>query len=212
MFDPTQCKDFLLKLDNAETLSITGNSLRFESRVVRTIVYLLEPVSLLAAIVAGFVWLSWWGLLIAPGVFVFWSLLKSASPGGRQRIVGPLITFALGILLTIAFREQGVGFVIFVLAVSLLYIAEKMLYALPVLFFSFLTHSNYELVNVVYENPVDDFNREMKIPLMWHVETPKGKLPQVKPELPSRFFLTLYGFFNKECRTKALNGRGKPRR
>jgi hypothetical protein len=87
------------------------------------------------------------------------------------------------------------------LAVSLLYLAEKMLYALPVLFFSFLTHSNYELVNVVYENPVDDFNREMKIPLMWHAETPEGKIPQENAKLPSRFFLTLYGFFNKKCRT-----------
>ena len=79
MFDPPQCKDFLLKLDNAEALSKTGNSLRFESRVVRTIVYFLEPVLLLVAIVAGFAWLKWWGILIAPGVFVFWSLLKSVS-------------------------------------------------------------------------------------------------------------------------------------
>jgi hypothetical protein len=29
MFDPTQCKDFLLKLDNPEALATTGNPLRF---------------------------------------------------------------------------------------------------------------------------------------------------------------------------------------
>ena len=93
----------------------------------------------------------------------------------------------------------------------MLYLSEKMLYALPVMFFSFLARSNYKLVNMVYKNPVDDFNREMGIPFMWHVETPEGKIPQANAKLPSRLFLTLYGFFNKECRTKAFSGRGKPR-
>ena len=203
MFDPTQCKDFLLKLDKAESLSRTGNSLRFESRVVRAIVYFLEPVSILIAVVAGFVWLNWWGILIAPGIFVFWILLKSISCGGRQRLVGPLITFAIGILLALVFGTQGVGFVILVLSLSLLYLAEKMLYALPVLFFSFLTRSDYELVNVVYDQAVDNFNREMGIPLMWHVETPEGRIRKPSPQLPPRLFLTLYGLMNKECRAAA---------
>jgi len=178
MFDATQCKDFLLKLNNAEALSSTGNSLRFESRIVRTIVYFVEPMSLLVAMVGGFLWLHWWGLLIAPGVFVLWGLLKSVSSGGKQRLVGPLITFGLGVFLAFAFRDQGVGFVVFLLSLSLLYLAEKMLYALPVLFFSFLTRSNYDLVTIVYDQPVDKFNREMGIPLMWHVETPDGRLPR----------------------------------
>jgi hypothetical protein len=203
MFDATQCKDFLLKLDNAEALSSTGNSLRFESRVVRSIVYFLEPVSLLVAIAAGFVWLRWWGFLIAPGVFLFWSILKSVSSGGRQRLIGPWITFGLGIFVAFAFRDQGVGFVVFVLSLSLLYLAEKMLYALPVLFFSFLTRSNYALVNIVHDQPVDTFNRKMGIPLMWHVEAPDGTLPKPTVRLPSRLFLTLYGWMNKKCRTSA---------
>ena len=109
MFYPIQCKDFLLKLDNAEALSCTGNSLRFESRVVRIIVHFLEPVTLLAAIVAGFVWLKWWGLLVAPSVFIFWSMIKSMSSGGRQGIIGPFITFALGVFLAVVVREQGPG-------------------------------------------------------------------------------------------------------
>lgn len=181
MFDPTQCKDFLFKLDNAEALATTGNSLRFESRVVRAIVHFLEPVSILAAMVSGFMWLQWWGLLIVPGVIIFWSLLKSVSSGGRQRLVGPLIIFTVGIFLVFTFRDQGVGFMIFVFSISLLYLAEKMLYALPVLFFSFLTPSNYELMNVLYDKPINEFNREMRIPLMWHVETPQGKIPDIKP-------------------------------
>jgi len=212
MFDPTQCKDFLLKLDNAEALSKTGKSLRFELRVVRTIVHFLEPVSLLVAIVAGFVWLKWWGLLMAPSVCIFWIMIKSMSSSGRQGIIVPFITFSLGVVLMVVFREQGPACITFILALSLLYLSEKMLYALPVVFFSFLVRSNYELVNVVYDKPVDDFNREMDIPLMWHVETPEGKIPQANPKLPSRLFLTLYGFFNKECRTKAFSGRNKPRR
>lgn len=203
MYDPTQCKEFLLKLDNAEALSRTGNSLRFESRVVRAIVYFLEPASLLVAMVAGFVWLRWWGIFIAPGVFVFWSLLISVSSGGRQRLLGPLITFALGIFFAFTFRAQGVGFIMFAVSMSLLYLAEKMLYALPSVFFSFLTYSNYNLVNVVYDEPLGDLNREMGIPLMWHVETPDGRIPKPSPKLPPRLFLTLYGLMNKECRTKA---------
>lgn len=206
MFDAAQCKDFLLKLNNAEALSSTGNSLRFESRVVRTIVYFLEPVSLLMSMVGGFLWLRWFGLLVAPGVFIFWSLLKSVSSGGRQRLLGPLLTFALGIFLAFAFRNHGVGFIIFAVSLSSLYLAEKMLYALPVLFFSFLTRSNYDFVRVVYEQPVDGFNREMGIPLMWHVETPGGSLPKPSVKLPSHLFLTVYGWMNKECRVKAFGG------
>lgn len=210
-FDPTQCKDFLLKLDNAEAMSSIGSSLRFESRLLRVIVHFFEPVSLLIAMISGFVWLKWWGLLTAPGVFVFWMLLKSMSSGGRQRIVGPIVTFLLGVVLAAVFRDQGAGYITFVLALSMLYLSEKMLYALPVMFFSFLARSNYELVKVIYKKPVDDFNREMGVPLMWHVETPEGNIPQASPKLPSRLFLTLYGFFNKECRTKAFSKRGKPR-
>ena len=93
----------------------------------------------------------------------------------------------------------------------MLYLSEKMLHALPVIFFSVLARSNYELVKVVYKKPVDYFNREMGVPLMWHFETPEGEIPQESPKLPSRLFLTLYGFFNKECRTKTFSGRGKPR-
>ena len=170
---------------------------------MRTIVYFMEPVSLLMPMVGGFLWLHWWGLLVAPGVFIFWSFLKSVSSGGRQRLVVPLFTFALGIFLALAFREQGAGFIIFAVSLSVLYLAEKMLYALPVLFFSFLTRSNYDLVRIVYGQPVDGFNREMGIPLMWHVETPGGRLSKPGVKLPSRFFLTLYGWMNKECRTRA---------
>ena len=137
--------------------------------------------SFIVAAAAGFLWVHWWGLLIAPGLLVFLSLLKSRSSCGKQRIVGPLITFAIGILFAFAFRDQGVGFVIFTLAVSLLYLAEKMLYALPVLFFSILTLSNYDLVNAVYEKPLDNFNLKMGIPLMWHVETPEGRIPKAGP-------------------------------
>lgn len=211
-FDPAQCKDFLLKLDNAEALSRIGNPLRFESGLVRTIVNFIEPASLLAAILAGFLWLKWWGFLTAPGVFVFWMLLKSMSSGGRQRIVVPMVIFLLGVALTVVFRDQGTGYITFALALSVLYLSEKMLYTLPVMFFSLLARSNYELVNMVYEKPVDDLNSEMGVPLMWYVETPEGKLPQAKQKLPSRLFLTLYGFFNKQCRTKAFRGRGKPPR
>ncbi|MFC1552827.1 hypothetical protein ACFL6P_09740 [Candidatus Latescibacterota bacterium] len=212
MFDPTQCKDFLLKLDNAEALSSLGNSLRFESRVVRFIVSFLEPISLLVAIVASFVWLKWWGLLVAPVVFIIWFMIKSMSSGGIQRIIGPFINFALGVVLAVVFREQGPGLITFIIAMSVLYLLEKMLYALPVLFFSFLVSSNYELVNVVYGLHVDEFNRNMGIPLMWYIETPEGKIPRVTPKLPSRLFLTLYCFFDKECRTKAFSGRDKTHR
>lgn len=211
MFDSTQCKDFLLKLDNAEALSSMGNSLRFESQVVRIIAYFLEPVSLLLAIVAGFVWLKWWGLLVAIGVFIFWSMIKSMSSGGRQGIIGPFVMFTLGVVLAVGVQEQGPGCITLIIALLLLYLSEKMLYALPVLFFSFLVRSNYELMNVVYDKPIDDFNRQMGIPLMWYVKIPEGKIPQASPKLPSRLFLTLYGFFNKECRTKAFSGRNKPR-
>jgi len=212
MFDPTQCKDFLLNLDNAEAVATIGNFLRFESRVVRAIAHFVEPLSILVAIVAGFVWLRWWGLLIAPGVILFWSLLKSVSSGGKQRFVGPLLFFTGGIFLAFTFRDQGVGYVIFMLSISSLYLAEMMLYALPVLFFSFLTYSDFELVNLLYDKPIDEFNREMGIPLMWHLETSQGGVPDSYPKMPSRFFLTLYCFFNKECRSKAFSGRHQPRR
>jgi hypothetical protein len=157
--------------------------------------------------VGGFLWLHWWGLLIAPSVFVFWSLLKSVSSGGRQRLVGPLITFWIGVLVAFAFRGQGLGFVVFLLSLSLLYLAEKMLYALPVLFFSILTRSNYDFANIVYDQPDDKSNREMDIPLMWHVKTPEGRLPKPCVKLPSRLLLTLYGWMNKECRTRASRAR-----
>lgn len=171
MYDAAQCKDFLLKLNNEESVSIVGNSLRWQSNVIRAIVYFLEPVSLLAAIASAFVWTKWWGLLITPAVFIFWFMLKSASSTGRQRIVLPWLVFGSGIAIAVINREMGLGFMSFMIAMSVLYLAERMLYALPVLFFSLLTHSNHKLVSLLYEKPIDDFNKDIGVPLMWYVET-----------------------------------------
>lgn len=209
-FDPAQCKNFLLDLNNEECESVTGKSLRIESGIVKFIVYFLEPVCLLCAMVSGLFWVKWWGLLVVAGVFAFWILLKSMSSGGKQRIFGPLLIFSCGMFLALVFRGQGPAYITFVIALSMLYLGTTMLYALPVLFFSVLTRSNYAIANLLYENPVDNLNQEMGIPLMWHVDTTNRKLPKSEPQLPSRLFLTIYGIFNKECRDMAFNRRRKP--
>ena len=175
MFDAAQCKDFLLNVDNTDALSAFGDSLWGQSKAVRLLAYVVEPGSLLAAIVAGFVWMGWWGLLAALGVFIFFGTLKASSARGRQGIVGPIVVFSLGLLLAVTLREHGLDCVVFIVALAVLYLSVKMLYALPVVFFSFLVRSNYALVNAVYERPMDEFNRQMGVPLMWHVEIPKSQ-------------------------------------
>ena len=212
-YDAAQCKDFLLRLNWRTFQADTGKSLRAQCSTIRAIVYAIEPLSLLVSMIASFVWLKWWGLLIAPAVFFLWGFLKSVSSGGRQSIAKPILVFAAGIAASIWFRNQGVGFVIFILGLSTLYLAEKMLYALPVLFFSFLTRSCYELVGLLYERPMDDFNKQIGCPIMWHVETVDGALSKPTVKMPSRTYLALYGMFNKECRTIASNATArKPRR
>lgn len=201
-YDAAQCKDFLLRLNWRAFWADTGTSLRAQCNTIRAIVYAIEPLSLLASMIASFLWLKWWGLLIAPAVFFLWGFLKSVSSGGRQSIAKPLMVFAAGIAASIWFRGQGVGFVVFGLSLSTLYLAEKMLYALPVLFFSFLTRSCYDLVSLLYEQPMDDFNKQIGCPIMWHVETVDGALPKPTVRMPSRAYLALYGMFNRECRTK----------
>lgn len=177
MFDPAQCKNFLLQLDNAHAEQRLGYSFRLESRIIRLIAHVAEPGSLLIAIVFGFVWLKWWGLLLAPLTVGFSAVLKSVACGGRQRIFRPLVVFVAGISLAFLLRERGVAFDIFMSALSVLYLAGTLLYALPVWFFSSLIWSHYELMNAVYSVPIDQFNRGMGIPLMWHVETPGGRPP-----------------------------------
>jgi hypothetical protein len=77
-------------------------------------------------------------------------------------------------------------------AISVLYLAETFLYALPVWFFSSLLWTHYELVKTFHGTPIDPFNRSMGVPLMWHVETPNGEPPKVPSGL-SRLILVLYG-------------------
>lgn len=202
-YDAAQCKKFLLRLNWKTFQSDTGKSLRAQCSTIRAIVYVIEPLSLLVSMIASFMWLKWWGLLIAPVLFFLCVFLKSVSSGGRQSIAKPTIVFAAGIAVSICLRNQGVGFVIFMLSLSTLYLAEKMLYALPVLFFSFLTRSCYDLVSLLYERSIDEFNKQIGCPIMWHVEKVDGALPKPSVKMPSRAYLALYGIFNRECRISA---------
>lgn len=169
-FDPAQIKDFLYQLDNAKILSKIGNSLLFESRIIRIIQNITEPISLLISIVSGFIWLKWWGIFTALGLVIFWMLLKSSSSNGKQNIVIHLIIASFGLFATFSFQQQGTSFIFLGVSTTLLYISVKMLYALPVVFLSRLIGSNYELFNILYENPIDNFNKEMNIPMLWYVE------------------------------------------
>jgi hypothetical protein len=169
-FDPAQIKNFLYELNNEESMSRVGNSLLFESRIIRIIQNIIEFLSLLSAIIASIVWLKWWGVLATIGVLIFYWVLKSSSSGGKQYIVIPLIFASLGFLITFLFHQQGFGFIVFGTSVTSLYLAVKMLYALPGLFLSRLIGSNYKLFNILYENPVDEFNKEMGTPMLWYTE------------------------------------------
>ncbi|MBC8549189.1 MAG: hypothetical protein H8D23_06015 [Candidatus Brocadiales bacterium] len=169
-FDPAQIKNFLYQLDNNEATSRIGNSLLFESSVIRIIQNIIEPVSLLVSVIASFAWLEWWGISAALGAIVFWMMLKSSSSGGKQHIAINLIIAIFGFFITLSFQHQGVGFIVFGIATTLLYFSVKMLYALPVRFLSKLIVSNYELFNILYENPIDEFNKEMGVPMLWYTK------------------------------------------
>ena len=169
-FDPAQIKNFLYELDNTEAASRVGNSLLFESRVIRTIENIIEPLSLLFSIAGGFMWLNWWGMLTAIGVLIFWWWLKSSSSMGKQYIIIPLTISLLGFFIIFLFQQEGAGFIVFGVSITLLHCAVKMLYALPGLFLSKVVGSNYRLFNILYENHIDNFNRKMNYPMMWYVE------------------------------------------
>lgn len=175
MYDIVQSKEFLLRLNNDEALSSIGNSLRFQSNIIRAIVYFLEPLTFLGSLLGSILWLKWWGIPLALGIIFCWGLLKITSSCGRQKILIPSIITALGLFSAYYFREQGSGFLVFAVSFSFLYFFEKMLYALPVLFFSLLTRSNYDFVKSTYQNPADEFSQEIGAPMMWHVEREKNQ-------------------------------------
>lgn len=170
-FDAVQCKNLLLRFNWMAFRDETGKSLLSQCRTIRAIVYGFEPFSLLVSMTASFIWLKWWGLFIAPSVFLLWCFLKCGSCVGQQSIFKPIVIFIAGIAVAVWFYSQGVGFVIFMVSLSSMYLAEKMLYDLPVLFFSLLTRSCYEFVNLIYERPTDDFGNYTGCPIMWHCET-----------------------------------------
>ena len=201
-FDAAQCKDFFLHFNWKVFRAETGKSLRLQCSIIRTIIYGLEPLFLLITMISTFLWLKWWGWLIAPVVFLGWSFLKSMAAGGRQGLIKPIIVFVVGVAVMIGFRSEGLGFVIFMLSLSCLYLTEKMLYALPVLFFSLLNFSCYELVRLVYERSINDFSKQLGIPLMCYVTTVEGAPSKLLVQKPSRAYIALYGM------SKALSRKG----
>jgi len=168
-FDPAQIKEFLYQLINDKAADTVGDSLLFESRVIRSI-FKISAISLLVSIIAGFVWLEWWGISTTLGLILFWMFLISSSSGGKQHIVFPLIVALFGFFATYYFQYQGTSFIVFGISSTLFYLSVKMLYALPGILLSRLITSNYELFNLLYENPVDSFNRELGVPMLWYVE------------------------------------------
>lgn len=202
--DPTQCKDVLLKIRHVQFKAETGTSLRAYCNTIKAITYVLDPFFMITAMVGACWWLKWWGCVLVPAIIALSCLLKSSSSGGRQRLLRPLLLFAMGLEIAVLFRNQGPGFIVFMLGLSFMYLAEKMLYALPVLFFSFLIPRSYELASMVYEDFADDFNRQLGCPVMWYAETVDGKVPEPPVKMPSRLYLTLYGLLNKQCRRDVL--------
>jgi hypothetical protein len=170
LFDPAQIKNFLYQLDNGKAIDTIGDSLLFESRIIRSM-NAINAISLLVSIIAGFVWLNWWGASTALGLILFWMFLTSSSSGGKQHIVFPLIVSLLGFFTTFYFQYQGAGFTVLGVSTTLLYLSVKMSYALPTRLLSRLIISNYKLFDLLYENPIDGFNKELGVPMLWHVET-----------------------------------------
>jgi hypothetical protein len=167
-FDPVQCKDFLLRLDYNAFKELTSISLRGQCTVVRAIAYGLEPLALFLSLASPYFWLGWLGMIASPAVYGFWVLLKVTSSVGRQQVYWHFVLFAFGIALAILFRGYGLGFTLFTFGISTLYLAVKMLYALPVLFSSKLAFSCYAFARFACGHTSCPVTQG---PMMWHKAT-----------------------------------------
>ncbi len=74
--DTASFRKFFTEVNNKKVKELIGESLSTESLVIKFIMFVLEPLSLIITIVASVFLFKWFAILIAPIVFLLWGFLK----------------------------------------------------------------------------------------------------------------------------------------
>lgn len=160
--DTASFRKFFTDINNAKVKELIGESLQMESYVIKFIMFILEPLSLLTTIVASVFLFKWFALLIIPVLVLLWGFLKGQASIGRQKIFFPLVLLVVGIIAALSYQEYGGWFKLLVIGLPATYFSSKLLYYLSARFGFMLIHRNYKFFKLFYEKP-----EGAAIPMIW---------------------------------------------
>ena len=160
--DTASFRKFFTEIDNAKVRKLIGESLQMESYVIKFIMFVLKPLSLLTTVVASIFLFKWFALLIAPALIILWVFLKGQASIGKQKIFFPLILLIVGIIVAFSYQGYGIWFKLFVIGLPATYFSSKLLYYLSARFGFMLIPRNYEFFKLFYEKP-----EGTAIPMIW---------------------------------------------
>lgn len=162
--DTASFRKIFTESNNKKIKELIGESLNMESIIIKSILFVLEPLSLIITIVSVIFLFKWFALLIVPIMILLWFFLKSQASIGEQKIFLPLIFLVAGIISAIFYNleSNNFWFKLFVISLPSTYFFSKLLYYLSAHFAFMLIHRNYDFFKLFYEN-----SESKGVPIIW---------------------------------------------
>lgn len=151
--DTASFRRFFSEIDNKKVNELIGESLNKESFIIKFIMFVMEPLSLIITFIASFFLFKWFAILIIPIIFFLWGFLKGQASIGKQKILFPFALLAIGIFIAFFYQEYGLWFKLFIIGLPATYFSSKLLYYFSARFGFILIQRNYEFFKLFYEKP-----------------------------------------------------------
>lgn len=161
MIDTASFRQLLVRSDATKFSDLIGEAVHTRIGLIRILTY-AESALPVAAIVLSFVAMRWWGLLVAPIVFVGWSGYKVIASRGVQRITPASLILAIGVLG--AALVPGLDMwhrVLFVVLAGTVFMTRFLYVSTASVVFG-LIHSNYQFFKHFFMQPEGAI-----VPLIW---------------------------------------------
>jgi len=151
--DTASFRQFFTKINNKKVNDLIGESLYLESFIIKCIMFILEPLSLIATCFSCVFLFKWFAILIIPVIVLSWFFLKGRASIGKQKIFFPLVLLMLSVICAILYHEHSFWVKLFIIGLPSTYFFSRLLYYLSALFGFMLIHRNYSFFKLFYEKP-----------------------------------------------------------
>jgi len=151
--EPAIAREFFTATNRSLIKDEIGESLFIKRLLVKTC-WLLEPICLLAGILASIFALKWYSIIAIPIMLIAFFLLGGRASIGRQKIGGAVLLIIICVLLAYYFRDKGTPMIIWLVLLPLPNFFARLTYKLATMFLRLLSVKNEKVFNLLYEKGI----------------------------------------------------------